>query len=143
VFITENEINGLAFPSLPDSLIVFGLGYGLERLAQVPWLKDRAVFYWGDVDTHGFAILDGLRGILPDARSFLMDRETLLAHQPLWGNEPDPCDKELAHLTAPEAELYQDLRTNSLGPHVRLEQERIAFGCLRDALTGLMASSLR
>ena len=134
VFITENEINGLAFPAMPDSLIVFGLGYGLERLAQVPWLQDRAVFYWGDIDTHGFAILDSLRGFLPAAQSFLMDRETLLAHQPLWGDEPDPCDKDLARLTAAEAALFEDLRANRLGPHVRLEQERIAFGCLQKAL---------
>ena len=64
VFITENEVNGLAFPALEDSLVVFGLGYGLDRLAQVPWLKSRAVFYWGDIDTHGFAILDSLRAFL-------------------------------------------------------------------------------
>lgn len=140
VFITENEINGLAFPSVPDSLIVFGLGYGLDRLAQVPWLKDRAVFYWGDIDTHGFAILDSLRAFLPAAQSFLMDRETLLAHQPLWGSEPDPCDKALTRLTAPETALFEDLRTNRLGTHVRLEQERIAFGCLRKALGEVLAS---
>jgi hypothetical protein len=139
VFITENEINGLAFPSLPDSLIVFGLGYGLERLSQVPWLKNRAVFYWGDIDTHGFAILDSLRGFLPGARSFLMDRDTLLTHRSLWGDEPDRCDKALARLTAPEAALYQDLRTDRLGTHVRLEQERIAFGCLQQALSQVVA----
>jgi hypothetical protein len=26
VFITENEINGLAFPDVPGSLVIFGLG---------------------------------------------------------------------------------------------------------------------
>jgi hypothetical protein len=139
VFITENEINGLAFPAMADSLIVFGLGYGLDRLAQVPWLKTKAVFYWGDIDTHGFAILDSLRGFLPDAQSFLMDRDTLLAHQSLWVDEPDRCDKDLARLTAPEAALYLDLRTDRLGPHVRLEQERIAFGCLQMALGKVVA----
>jgi hypothetical protein len=139
VFITENEINGLAFPAMADSLIVFGLGYGLDRLAQVPWLKTKAVFYWGDIDTHGFAILDSLRGFLPAAQSFLMDRETLLAHQSLWGHEPDRCDKDLARLTAPEAALYLDLQTDRLGPHVRLEQERIAFGCLQRALGKVVA----
>jgi hypothetical protein len=139
VFITENEINGLAFPAVPDSLIVFGLGYGLERLAQVPWLKGREVFYWGDIDTHGFAILDSLRAFLPNARSFLMDRETLLAHPSLWIDEPAPCDKDLARLTALEAALYQDLRTDRLGKRVRLEQERVAFGYLQQALAGLLA----
>jgi hypothetical protein len=139
VFITENEVNGLAFPDVADSLIVFGLGYGLDRLAQVPWLQDRSVFYWGDIDTHGFAILDSLRAILPRARSFLMDRETLLAHRPLWVEEPDRVDKDLTRLTAPEEALYAELRTDGLGPHVRLEQERISFGHLRRFLAELLS----
>ena len=33
VFITENDINGLAFPAVKKSMVVFGLGYGLERMA--------------------------------------------------------------------------------------------------------------
>jgi hypothetical protein len=97
------------------------------------------VFYWGDIDTHGFAILDSLRAFFPDARSFLMDRETLLAHQSLWGDEPDRCDKDLPRLTAPEAALYAELRADSLGTHVRLEQERISFGYLKLALAKLLA----
>jgi hypothetical protein len=137
VFITENEINGLAFPDTPDSLVVFGLGYGVERLAQVPWLRDKSVFYWGDLDTHGFAILDSLRGVLPGACSFLMDRETLLAHQSLWVEEPEPTHKPLDRLTPGEQALYQDLCADRLGPRVRLEQERISFGHLQRALVRL------
>jgi hypothetical protein len=55
IFITENEINGLAFPDLPDGIVVFGLGYALDRLAAASWMADRAIHYWGDIDTHGFA----------------------------------------------------------------------------------------
>ncbi|WP_313952991.1 DUF3322 domain-containing protein, partial [Accumulibacter sp.] len=61
VFITENEINFLAFPAVRDSLIVFGAGYGFEMLAQAQWLSRCRIHYWGDIDTHGFAILDQLR----------------------------------------------------------------------------------
>ncbi|OBV41641.1 hypothetical protein ASR47_103914 [Janthinobacterium psychrotolerans] len=45
VFITENEINGLAFPDVPDSMVIFG-GYGIERLDEVRWLDDRQIIYW-------------------------------------------------------------------------------------------------
>ena len=136
VFITENEINGLAFPDHPDSLVIFGLGYGLERLAAVAWLQDVAVHYWGDIDTHGFAMLHRLRTRLPHARALLMDRETLEAHRPLWGRErPDQrFTGALAHLTEDEQALYQALRDNTLGECLRLEQERIGFGHLRRAL---------
>ena len=128
VFITENEINGLAFPPADQSIVVFGLGYGLDRLGAIPWLRDKSIFYWGDLDTHGFAILDKLRAIFPDARSFLMDRKTLLDHRALWGEEPERYDKPLARLGAEEAAVYDDLRLDRLGKRVRLEQERIGMG---------------
>lgn len=139
VFITENEINGLALPDCPRSLVIFGLGYGLERLAEIQWLRDVPVYYWGDIDTHGFAILNRLRTTLPQARNLLMDRATLDAHRALWGKEP--ADKrflgELPHLDAQEQALFDDLRADRLGERVRLEQERIGFGWLRMALAEL------
>jgi len=85
VFITENEINFLAFPAVADSLLVFGAGYGFDGLAQAGWLARCQVYYWGDIDTHGFAILDQLRTHIPHARSLLMDRATLLAFEDQWG----------------------------------------------------------
>ena len=81
VFIAENEINFLAFPKLPVSMVIFGAGYGFEMLAQAKWLNQCAIHYWGDIDTHGFAILDQLRAYFPHAESFLMDRKTLKAHE--------------------------------------------------------------
>jgi hypothetical protein len=134
VFITENEINGLAFPSVPGSLVIFGLGYGLDRLSEVRWLHRRALHYWGDIDTYGFHILDRLRALFPDAQSFLMDRETLLGHAPLWVRESSPYDGELPRLTSTERALYDDLRHNRLGERVRLEQERIPYGWVQRAL---------
>jgi len=74
VVMTENETNFLAFPAAPKSLVLFGAGYGIGALAGVSWLRARDVHYWGDIDTHGFAILDQLRAYAPHARSFLMNR---------------------------------------------------------------------
>lgn len=139
VFITENEVNGLSFPPAPQSVVLFGLGYGLERLAEVPWLHGKAVFYWGDIDTHGFAILDRLRASFPRARSLLMDRETLMLHEALWTREDAPHDKALSRLTEPEFALYDDLRSNRLGDRVRLEQERLAFGWVRQTLRAALS----
>lgn len=134
VFITENEVNGLAFPELPESLVIFGLGYGLERLAEVKWLKTKMLYYWGDIDTHGFVILDRLRAAFPDARSFLMDRDTLMAHRDLWVREDDRHGGAVGRLTVPEQLLFDELRQDRLGQRVRLEQERVAFGWLQQAL---------
>lgn len=129
VFVTENEVNFLAFPSLPRSLVVFGAGYGFDVLARAPWIARCSVHYWGDIDTHGFAILDQLRAHHPHVQSFLMDRTTLLAHRPQWTDEPLPVLRDLPHLQPAERALYDDLRWQRLAPQaVRLEQERIPFG---------------
>ncbi|HEY4542655.1 MAG TPA: DUF3322 domain-containing protein [Noviherbaspirillum sp.] len=141
VFITENEINFLAFPPLADSLIVFGAGYGFDMLDQAEWLHERTVFYWGDIDTHGFAILDQLRGLFPHVRSFLMDRATLLAHRSQWGEEAAPCAHELPRLDAEERALYDDLRDQRLGRKLRLEQEKIPFGWIEQALMRLQSKA--
>jgi len=137
VFITENEINFLAFPPVSRSMVIFGAGYGFENLATAHWLHERKIHYWGDIDTHGFAILNQLRRFFPEAVSLLMDKETLLTHRTLWGVEPSPETVELTRLTGEEMALYDDLRSGSLGERVRLEQERIGFDYLVAALSTL------
>jgi hypothetical protein len=134
VFVTENETNFLAFPSAAGAIVVFGAGYGWEALARAEWLQRCPLYYWGDIDTHGFAILDQLRGHFPHAASFLMDRETLLAHRLHWGEEPEPARHELSRLTAEEAAVHDDLRFDRYQPRLRLEQERVGFGWLCDRL---------
>ena len=43
-------------------MVIFGAGYGFEMLAGADWwLQVVGFIYWGDIDTHGFAILDQLR----------------------------------------------------------------------------------
>jgi hypothetical protein len=49
-------------------------GYGFDNLAAALWLQQKDIYYWGDIDTHGFAILNQLRGFFPHAVSFLMDQ---------------------------------------------------------------------
>ncbi|MGC8731022.1 MAG: DUF3322 domain-containing protein [Halothiobacillaceae bacterium] len=137
VFITENETNFLAFPPAADAIVVFGAGYGWEPLARASWLHRCQLHYWGDIDTHGFAILDQLRGYFPGAASFLMDRATLLDHRLHWGEEPEPARHDLARLTPEERAVYDDLRFDRHQPRLRLEQERVGFGWFCDRLACL------
>ena len=127
VFVTENEVNALAFPLVRAGMVVFGGGYGIDRLGLAEWLRGRELLYWGDIDTHGFAILDRLRASLPHARSILMDEATLHAHRHLWGAEE--MDKrfsgELDRLSVAEQQLFVQLRDDRHGERLRLEQERI------------------
>ena len=140
-FITENEINFLAFPDVPASMVIFGAGYGFEPLSRARWLNACRLYYWGDIDTHGFAILDQLRAHFPHTESFLMDRATLLACKGLWGREESPIERDLRRLNAAERALYEDLSANRLGERLRLEQERIAFDKVLQALSNSKPSA--
>ena len=108
-------------------MIIFGLGYGIQSLRNIAWLKEKEIIYWGDIDTHGFAILSQLRSYYPQTKSILMDELTLLHFSHLWVSEPldKRCTATLAHLTSGEQLLYEKLKFNLLGDNIRLEQERI------------------
>lgn len=136
VLITENETNFLALPPQTGALALFGAGYGWQALAKAQWLQDCQIHYWGDIDTHGFAILDQLRQHFPHARAWLMDRATLEAHRPYWGVEDKPQHADLTRLTPEEQALYDDLRHHRLQANLRLEQEHIGYQWVVDSLDG-------
>lgn len=137
VFITENEINFLSFPLPADSLVLFGAGYGFGVLRDNDWLARCRLIYWGDIDTHGFAILDQLRSQFAQVDSLMMDHATLMAFATQWGQEDTPTRRDLPHLHSAEQVLYDMLRDNRMGQNVRLEQERIRFSWVESALMAL------
>lgn len=132
--VIENETTYLTVPVPDGGIVIWGKGFEVDRVGALPWLRDAPVHYWGDLDTHGFAILDMLRAWLPQARSFLMDRETLLAHRERWVHEGSPTSARLDRLDRTEAHLYDDLVADRLEVAVRLEQERIDWAWAHDRL---------
>lgn len=91
--------------------------------------------YWGDIDTHGLAILVRVRQAAAHVRPVLMDLPTLLAHRQQWVMEGKQYRDTLPPtLTANEAELYATLTRGTLGDKVRLEQEYIRFDVVAEAL---------
>lgn len=127
-FIVENLQTGLAFEDLPGSIVIMQLGYGVDVLARLPWLVKACCFYWGDLDTHGFAILNRARTYLPDLTSVLMDDETLQFHKELWVEEKSPHTAEtLPLLSDAEQILYKAIKQNIWGQNIRLEQERVSW----------------
>lgn len=123
--IIENEITYLSVDVPDDGVVIWGKGFEVDNVGRLPWLSGVDVVYWGDIDTHGFAILDRLRAWLPNARSVMMDRETLVVHRARWVTEDRPATSALARLTPDESDLYTELVEDALGERVRLEQERV------------------
>ncbi|HTT90911.1 MAG TPA: Wadjet anti-phage system protein JetD domain-containing protein, partial [Acidimicrobiales bacterium] len=135
VFIIENEVTYLAFPDVADSIVMFGSGYALEPANAGDWLSSRELVYWGDIDTHGLAILNNLRQRYPKVASILMDTATLLRHHGQWSNELAPTSRAVHNLTPDESALYRDLVEDRYGRGVRLEQEKVRFSLVAEALS--------
>jgi hypothetical protein len=131
IFVIENDITALAFPPVSQGLVIFGRGYNFSQWNNAEWLKTQNIWYWGDLDTHGFRILDQFRCIFPQTKSFLMDTTTLLANKSSWVYEDEPCHNDLSHLTVEENAVYDALRYNHLQENLRLEQEFITFSAIK------------
>lgn len=139
--VAENEITYLSIDVPEGGVVIWGRGFDVDSVGRLRWLADADVFYWGDIDTHGFAILNRLRAWLPHARSVLMDRETLLMHRDRWVIEERPTNSVLTRLTYEERDLYSDLVSDGLGQRVRLEQERIDWYWAEQQLSGAIRRS--
>jgi hypothetical protein len=121
VFIIENKMNFLTFPSAVQSFAIWGKGFSLEILKEVNWLNDKEIFYWSDIDVQGFQMLSQLRSYFPQTQSLLMDREILDAYNEFVVPGTISKVKIVTKLTNEESDLHRYLMDNNL----RLEQERI------------------
>lgn len=120
VFIAENKVNFLTFPSVKNAIIIWGHGYGVANLRNISFLQNAKLYYWGDLDAQGFEILSQFRGYFPQTQSFLMDSETF---DRFFENDKGTESKVLVDLNLNSAEqmTYQKIRSNNW----RLEQEKI------------------
>ncbi len=139
--VIENEITYLTVPVPDDGIVLWGKGFEVDRVGRLPWLAHADIAYWGDIDTHGFAILNAFRAWLPQTRSVLMDRATLLAHSDRWVTEDAPTTAPLVRLTAEERLLYNDIVEGNMGQQVRLEQERIDWSWAEQRLRLAMTAA--
>ncbi len=120
-FITENSMNFLTLPYLPNSFAIFGGGYAVQNLKSVVWLSNCPIYYWGDLDDHGFRILSQLRSYFPQTISTMMDTKTFEAFQEFAVSVLATSFDNVPHLTFEEQALYSHLVMYKK----RLEQERI------------------
>ncbi|MCC6461523.1 MAG: hypothetical protein IT260_13705 [Saprospiraceae bacterium] len=131
VFILENKMNFLTFPPVPEAVAIWGKGFQVGILKNINWLTETEIFYWGDLDAHGFQILSQLRGFYPRAQSLLMDWETLHRFQSDWGAGVPTTAILLPGLTEEEYRVFNFLKNRNL----RLEQEKIPQDWLLAALS--------
>lgn len=127
-----------ALTPLADTVAILGAGLNLTWLA-APWLRDRQVAYWGDIDTWGLHMLALARGHVPQLQALLMDRATLHAHAGAAVSEPVLAPTLARNALQPEQVLLDaDLRRLAQG---RLEQEFLAPAWVQNAILAWMDTS--
>jgi hypothetical protein len=125
-----NLMNFLTLPQLAGTAGIFGSGFHAGSLKAAAWLHDVEMLYWGDLDAHGWQIVNQLRSHFPHLKTILMDRATLDALAEYQVEATPSTAMELPHLTAAELTLYDYLND----ARVRLEQERVPVSMVLEAL---------
>ena len=120
VYIVENKVNFLTFPLIPNSIVIWGKGYGVASIKESELLKSTELIYWGDLDAQGFEILSQFRSYFGQVKSLLMDKATFDNYFEKECGTPSKINFKL-NLTTEEEELYQYIKVNNY----RLEQEKI------------------
>ena len=131
ILIVENLETMLAMPPAQGWVVLHGSGFAVDVVGALSWVRSRPVLYWGDLDSHGFAILHRLRSTHANVTSVLMDTGTLMQHRDLWVTEPAPAVGTYPTLTESESSTMLRLREEG---NVRLEQERIPWGYALETL---------
>ena len=131
ILIVENERCHHLLPALPDTIAVFGSGSDLSWTTAA-WLGQKAVAYWGDIDTWGLRFLATARSHVPHLTALMMDRQVFIDHDSAAVVEPVLADLHpSADLTPLEQDLYRWLTRLELG---RLEQEFLLPQVVRDTV---------
>ncbi len=136
IFIVENKITTLSFPQVKNSMVIFGSGYGIEILKDVECLHFKKLFYWGDIDRDGFAILSQVRAYYGHIHSIFMDEEVIKRFSIYATKDTNlkKIKKILPNLNEQELIIYDRLVDDHYAKNFRLEQEKVHLDYIKEKL---------
>ncbi len=122
VWLVENETNLYLLPERRGALVLFSKGHAVTQLSNIPFLERAKLIYWGDLDEHGFIMLNNFRKIYRHAKSMFMDKQTVEQHRNQMLKQPERYKTEaLEFLSDLEMEAFKILKQSN----GRIEQEQL------------------
>jgi hypothetical protein len=125
ILVVENRNSMLQVLHQPfaDGMVIFGGGYGVSLLKDCQWLQQKKLYYWGDLDAYGLAILSRFRNFFPNTQAVMMDETTFDAYPHVWVTGKPYHGAVPENLNNEERQLFERLNSKLL----RLEQERVQY----------------
>jgi hypothetical protein len=136
IVLTENETNLYLLPGMKGSFGLFSSGKALALLTDIGLFGTAEIYYWGDLDEAGFAMLNSIRTLYSHVKSLFMDIETVTFHEKEILPQPAPYKpKHLPLLFPSEQAAYLKMAAvNGRIEQEKLQQDYIATGLCK--LTG-------
>ncbi|GAB2820412.1 Wadjet anti-phage system protein JetD domain-containing protein [Ferruginibacter profundus] len=132
LWMVENETALFMLPERKHSLAICSRGKALELLSDIAWFNNVKLYYWGDMDEDGYAMLRQCRKLYPHTKSVLMDIDALLFHSAEIHKQPTKYRYlNLSELTFTEGNALERL----FEINGRLEQESLSHEYIIKAIS--------
>lgn len=134
IWLVENGTNLHMLPSRAGAIAIFSRGKATHSLKNIALFSKVQLYYWGDLDDEGYAMLDAMHGYYPNLVSVFMDEATLLSHSHEMGKQKHKYrNYALTRLRPKEQAAYNILKYHT----GRLEQEKIRQDYMADFFESL------
>lgn len=121
IFIIENKTTFFTFPLKKNDICLYSGGFSILSFININLKKSDKLYYFGDIDEHGLAILSLFRKIYPNTKSIFMDLKTLKDNYIFSSEKGKTYQGDVSNLTKEEMKTFNYIRENKIS----LEQEKI------------------
>ena len=134
VVIIENKATFYRFPEIKGCICIWGHGFAVTGfLDNISFIKNAAdVYYWSDIDTDGYTMLNNIRKCYPKIKSLMMDER--FVKKVIQYNVKDTGSEKsvnsLERLNENEKRAFSYISQNRL----RIEQEKIPHELIKEQI---------
>jgi hypothetical protein len=109
VFIITDKMNFLRFPETPNAIAILVTPKIIENLKEITFLKNKKIYFWGDISLQSMEYLSAIRTVFPKVKSFLMTVELLEKYADFVETKKVENAAIITHLTMDEQAVLKEI----------------------------------
>lgn len=134
VVIIENKATFYRFPETEGCICIWGHGFAVTGLlSNISFIKDAAkIYYWSDIDTDGYTMLNNIRKCYPKVKSLMMGEKFVknVIQYNVKDTGSEKSVNSLDRLNDDEKKAFAYISKNRL----RIEQEKIPHELIEEQI---------